>query len=152
MSVIDGKFSSPFPLLFCTTPQNTNIPSPGTHFSNSSAASVNGLTRAMILHPIACALAFIAFGLSCGAGVVGSILGASVAAVAWALTLVVMAIDFSIFGVSRSSYHWLYYLRSLPLFHRFCFLLSLFPATFSPLSNPFSRHILPFNPRLKTHP
>ena len=55
----------------------------------------------MILHPIACALAFIAFCLSCGAGVVGSILGASVGALAWILALVVMAIDFSIFGVSR---------------------------------------------------
>ena len=55
----------------------------------------------MILHPIACAVAFIAFALSCGAGVVGSLLGALVALLAWVLTLVVMAIDFSLFGVSR---------------------------------------------------
>ena len=53
----------------------------------------------MILHPIACAVAFIAFALSCGAGVVGSLLGAMVAALAWVLTLVVMAVDFSLFGV-----------------------------------------------------
>ena len=53
----------------------------------------------MILHPIACAVAFIAFALSCGAGVVGSLLGAMVAALAWILTLVVMAVDLSLFGV-----------------------------------------------------
>ena len=71
----------------------------GTPFSKSASDTVDGLTRAMILHPIACALAFIAFALSCGAGVVGSLLGAAVAALAWILTLVVMAIDFSLFGV-----------------------------------------------------
>jgi hypothetical protein len=71
----------------------------GTEFSRAAANTVDGLTRAMILHPIACALAFIAFALSCGAGVVGSLLGAFVAALAWALTLIVMAIDFSLFGV-----------------------------------------------------
>ena len=53
----------------------------------------------MILHPIACGVAFVAFALSCGAGVVGSLLGAMVAALAWVLTLVVMAVDFSLFGV-----------------------------------------------------
>ena len=53
----------------------------------------------MVLRPIACAVAFIAFALSCGAGVVGSLLGAIVAALAWILTLVVMAVDFSLFGV-----------------------------------------------------
>ena len=53
----------------------------------------------MILHPIVCGLAFLAFAFSCGAGVVGSLLGAMVAALAWVLTLVVMAVDFSLFGV-----------------------------------------------------
>ncbi len=60
---------------------------------------MDGLTDAMILHPIACAIAFLAFLLSLGAGVIGSILGALVAFVAWVLTVVVMAIDFSLFGV-----------------------------------------------------
>lgn len=71
----------------------------GTGFSEAASASADGLTHAMILHPIACALAFIAFCLSIGAGVVGSLLGAAVAALAWILTLVVMAIDFTLFGV-----------------------------------------------------
>lgn len=71
----------------------------GTGFSEAASASADGLTYAMILHPIACALAFIAFCLSISAGVVGSLLGAAVAGLAWILTLVVMAIDFTLFGV-----------------------------------------------------
>ena len=71
----------------------------GTHFSKATANTTHGLTRAMVLHPIACALAFVAFALSCGAGVIGSLLGAATAALAWVLTLIVMAIDFSLFGV-----------------------------------------------------
>ena len=72
----------------------------GTRFSTASAATAHGLTRAMVLHPIACALAFIAFLLSLEAGVIGSLLGAIVAAIAWVLTLIVMATDFTLFGVS----------------------------------------------------
>lgn len=76
----------------------------GTVFSRAAADSVDGLTHVMILHPIACAIAFLAFALSLGAGVVGSVLGALVAFVAWVLTVVVMAIDFSLFGVSFSRF------------------------------------------------
>lgn len=71
-------------------------------FSRAAANSVDGLTNAMILHPIVCAIAFLAFLLSLGAGVIGSILGAIGAFVAWVLTVVVMAIDFSLFGVRPS--------------------------------------------------
>ena len=78
----------------------------GTPFSKAASDTVDGLTRVMVLHPIACAVAFIAFALSCGAGVVGSLLGAMVAALAWVLTLVVMAVDFSLFGV-RHQILWL---------------------------------------------
>ena len=85
--------------------------------SDSGRHTVDALTKAMILHPIACVLAFIAFLLSCGAGVVGSLLGVAVAALAWILALVVMAIDFSIFGVRLFSLpHLLGHLRA-------CFLL-----------------------------
>ncbi|MCJ1227929.1 hypothetical protein MMC12_004588 [Toensbergia leucococca] len=73
----------------------------GTHFGRASSDSADSLTDAMILHPIACGVAFIAFLLSLGAGVVGSLLGALVAALAWILTLVVMAIDFSLFGIIK---------------------------------------------------
>lgn len=72
----------------------------GTGFSRAAAASADGLTRVMILHPIACVVAFIAFLLALGAGIVGSVLGAVVAAIAWLITLVAMAVDFTLFGVS----------------------------------------------------
>ncbi|TKA64358.1 hypothetical protein B0A49_07386 [Cryomyces minteri] len=70
--------------------------------SSVAHATADGLTRAMILHPIACGLAFLAFFLSLGAGVIGSLLGALVAFVAWVLTLAVMAIDFALFGVIKN--------------------------------------------------
>ncbi|KAK5019808.1 hypothetical protein BJ546DRAFT_598506 [Cryomyces antarcticus] len=70
--------------------------------SSVAHATAAGLTRAMILHPIACGLAFLAFFLSLGAGVIGSLTGALVAFVAWVLTLAVMAIDFSLFGVIKN--------------------------------------------------
>jgi hypothetical protein len=72
-----------------------------TTFSSSSASTANGLTAVMVLHPIACGVSFIAFLLSIGAGVIGSLLGALVAAVAWIITLVVMAVDFTLFGIIR---------------------------------------------------
>ena len=70
----------------------------GTSFSTAGADSANGLTNAFILHPIACALAFIAAIFAFG-GFFGSIVGVAIAALAWILTLVVMAIDFAAFGV-----------------------------------------------------
>ena len=71
----------------------------GKGFDQTGSATADGLTNVMILHPIACGVSFIAFLISLGAGVVGSLLGAAVAALAWLITLVVMAIDFTLFGV-----------------------------------------------------
>jgi len=73
----------------------------GTGFSTAASATADGLTNTMILHPIACGLAFVAFLLSIGAGVIGSLLGAVVAAIAWIITLVAMAIDFTLFGIIK---------------------------------------------------
>ena len=47
------------------------------------------------------AIAFIAFFLSLGAGVLGSLLGAAVAGLAFTLTLVAVILDFILFGVSE---------------------------------------------------
>ena len=55
----------------------------------------------MILHPIACGVAFIAWIVSIGAGVIGSLFAVLAALVAWILCLIVMATDFSTFGVLR---------------------------------------------------
>ena len=68
--------------------------------SNAAERTSTSLTNAMVLHPIACAVAFLAFLLCCGAGVIGSLVGFVVAGLAWVLALVGMAIDFAIFGVS----------------------------------------------------
>ena len=71
----------------------------GSSESEIAAGTSSALTRVMVLHPIACGVAFIAFLLSCGAGVVGSFAGAMVALVAWVLTLISLAVDFSLFGI-----------------------------------------------------
>jgi len=72
-----------------------------TTFNTAQINTTKALTRVMILHPIVCGLAFIAFLLSIGAGVIGSLLGAAVAALAWIITLVAMAIDFTLFGIIK---------------------------------------------------
>lgn len=69
-------------------------------FSTAAADSANGLTNAMILHPIACGMAFVAFFFALCGGPIPSILSSVLAAVTWIVTLVVMAIDFALFGVS----------------------------------------------------
>lgn len=55
----------------------------------------------MVLHPIACGVAFIAWIVSIGAGVIGSLFGVLTALVAWLLCLIVLATDFSLFGILR---------------------------------------------------
>jgi len=72
----------------------------GTSFSKAGTDTADGLTGAFILHPIACGLAFIAALLSI-AGVIGSLLGSIIAVLAWILTVVVMAIDFAVFGIIK---------------------------------------------------
>lgn len=62
----------------------------GTGFSVAAASTADGLTNAQVLHPVASALAFIAFLIAVGAGFVGSLVGGIVALVAWIVTLVVM--------------------------------------------------------------
>ena len=70
-----------------------------TTFSTSGRDSADELTNAFILHPVACALAFIA-GLVALGGMIGGLISTMIAIVAWLITLVVMAIDFAAFGVS----------------------------------------------------
>ncbi|KAK3327752.1 actin cortical patch SUR7/pH-response regulator pali [Cercophora scortea] len=73
------------------------------HLSSAAEDTVRGLTKAMILHPIACGLNFIAFLLALGAGVVGSFLASAVALLAFLVTLVIMIIDFVMFAIVRSN-------------------------------------------------
>jgi len=71
-------------------------------FSSASSNTADGLTRTMILHPVACAVAFLAFLFSLIPGVIGSLIGSIVAAIAFILTLVAMAIDFTWCGIIRN--------------------------------------------------
>lgn len=70
----------------------------GTDFNTAGRKTANALTGSFILHPIACGLTFIAALVAVG-GVVGSLVGTILGVLAWILTVVVMAIDFAIFGV-----------------------------------------------------
>jgi Na+/serine symporter len=76
-----------------------------TQFSDYATRTTRSLTKAMVLHPVACGLNFIAFMLALGAGVVGSLLASLVAAVAFIVTLVIMIIDFVLFSIVKSNIH-----------------------------------------------
>jgi len=73
----------------------------GTSYGSAATDTADGLTRVMILHPIACALAFIAFLFALGAGVCGAVLASLLAAIAWIITLVVMVTDFVAWGIVK---------------------------------------------------
>ncbi|KAI6082370.1 pali-domain-containing protein [Hypoxylon rubiginosum] len=71
-------------------------------FSNLSADTSKGLTRVMVLHPVAAGLSFIAFLLALGAGVLGSLLASLVSLVTFIVTLVVLVTDFVCFAIIRN--------------------------------------------------
>jgi hypothetical protein len=73
-----------------------------TTFNKASTDTTKALTRVMILHPVACGLAFIAFLFALGAGICGAIFASMVAAIAWIVTLVVMVTDFVLFGIIKN--------------------------------------------------
>jgi hypothetical protein len=72
------------------------------NFNSISGGTSDAFTRIMVLHPIACGVTFIAFLVSIAGGLVGSLAGALTAFVAWILTIVVLATDFTLFGVVRN--------------------------------------------------
>ena len=71
--------------------------------SDTARDTTAALTKAMVLHPIACGLNFIAFLLSLGAGVFGSLLASMVALLAFIVTVAIMIIDFVLFSIVRSN-------------------------------------------------
>lgn len=68
-----------------------------------SADTANGLTRVMVLHPVAAGLSFISFLLALGAGVVGSFLAAIVSLITFIVTLVVLITDFVGFAILKNA-------------------------------------------------
>jgi len=73
-----------------------------TSFNEASRDTTRGLTRVMVLHPIVCGLSFIAFLLALGSGIFGALLASLMAALTWALTVVVMATDFVWIAIIRN--------------------------------------------------
>lgn len=74
----------------------------GGDFNYASSESTKGLTRVMVLHPVACGVAFIAFLFSVGSGICGALFASVIALLAWIITLVVMAVDFALFGIIKN--------------------------------------------------
>ncbi|OTB00870.1 hypothetical protein M426DRAFT_65137 [Hypoxylon sp. CI-4A] len=71
-------------------------------FSDVAQDSSKGLTRVMILHPIATGLAFISFLLALGAGVVGSFLASLGSLLTFIVTLVALICDFVSFAIVKN--------------------------------------------------
>ncbi len=55
----------------------------------------------MVLHPVACGIAFLAFLLAVGAGVIGSFLGSLVSLLAFVVTAIVLITDFVLFSTVK---------------------------------------------------
>ncbi|KAL2874325.1 hypothetical protein SGCOL_010496 [Colletotrichum sp. CLE4] len=72
-----------------------------TQYSNLSSNVAEGLTRVMVLHPVAAGVSFIAFILSVGAGMFGSLFAALVSGVAFIITIVALICDWVMFAVVR---------------------------------------------------
>lgn len=73
----------------------------GTDFSSASASTAKGLTRVMVLHPVALGLCFIAFLLCISTGIVGSFLASLVSLISFVVTLVAMICDFIALGIIK---------------------------------------------------
>ncbi|KAI0386980.1 pali-domain-containing protein [Hypomontagnella monticulosa] len=74
----------------------------GVEFSDYAADTSKALTRVMVLHPIATGLAFIAFLLALGAGVVGSLLASLCSLLTFLVTLVALICNFVSFSIIKS--------------------------------------------------
>ncbi|OAA46081.1 Actin cortical patch SUR7/pH-response regulator PalI [Metarhizium rileyi] len=73
----------------------------GSDFGDASASTAKGLTRVMVLHPIAAGLSFIAFLLCIFTGTVGAFLAALVSMITFIITLVAMVCDFVAFSIIK---------------------------------------------------
>ncbi|OBT47306.1 hypothetical protein VE00_02088 [Pseudogymnoascus sp. WSF 3629] len=71
------------------------------NYGSASKNTADALTRVMVLHPVACGLAFLAFLASLGASVFGSLCAALISSVAWLVTLVVLVTDFVAWGIVK---------------------------------------------------
>lgn len=65
--------------------------------------TVKALTNVLVLHAVACALSFIAFLLALGSGFIGALFAAAMSLLAFIVTVIVLAVDFTLFGIVRNS-------------------------------------------------
>ncbi|KZL70096.1 pH-response regulator [Colletotrichum tofieldiae] len=72
-----------------------------TQYSGWSSDAAEALTRVMILHPIAAGVSFIAFVLSVGAGMFGSLFAALVSGTAFIITIVALICDWVMLAAIR---------------------------------------------------
>jgi len=72
-------------------------------YSHAAVSSTNTLTKVMILHPVATGIMFIAFVLSLGAGIFGSLLAAIIAALGFLVTVVALICDFVLWHIVRDN-------------------------------------------------
>ncbi|KAF2169341.1 hypothetical protein M409DRAFT_20564 [Zasmidium cellare ATCC 36951] len=70
-------------------------------FDGEKCGTAESLTHAMVMHPIASAVAFIAAFMSMAAGFAGSLIGGITAVLAWVFVMVAMAIDFTVRGIVK---------------------------------------------------
>ena len=73
-----------------------------TDFNDAQENTSKALTRVMVLHPVATGLSFIAFLLALGSGFIGAIAAAIVSTLSFIVTVVVLATDFTLFGIVRN--------------------------------------------------
>jgi len=75
----------------------------GTNFNAVAHSTVDGLTNALVLIPVAAGVGFIAFLIAILPTWVSSLIASLVAIIAFIISLVAMAISFSIFGVIKNN-------------------------------------------------
>jgi hypothetical protein len=90
----------------------------GTTADYTGAGTADTLTYVMVLHPVAAVFAFIAFVIACLPGVASALCASLTTALAWLITLVVMACDFALWGVCNcfSPFWYLPYRFNWPCF------------------------------------
>lgn len=74
-----------------------------TSYSDYSRKVTHGLTKVMILHPIAAGIAFLAFLMALGSGFFGSLLAAFTSLVTFVVTVVALICDFVLFALIRDN-------------------------------------------------
>jgi hypothetical protein len=72
-----------------------------TTFTTAQTKSAKALTKVMVLHSVACGLAFLAFLFSAGSGCCGAIFAALTSAITWFICLIVMSTDLVLFGMLK---------------------------------------------------